>query len=294
MPSLFLIDASPYIFRAYYALPDTIQTPDGVPANAIRGYTDFLLQILASRKHDHIVAAFDGSLTTSFRNEIYPDYKAQRELPPIELEQQIANCQAVTEAFGIKTIVDGRYEADDLIGTIASHCKYNFETVIVSSDKDFVQLLDDGVLLWDFARKKKYDPAAAKEKFGVHASQFVDYLSLVGDAVDNIPGVPGVGSKIAACLLENYKNLDDIYCRLDTVSVLNIRGAKKLREKLLAGKEKAYLSKRLAEIVTDLPLDFGSLLSGYEGADYSMINKLFARFGFGAIKERVREGSYIA
>ncbi|MEM7586477.1 MAG: 5'-3' exonuclease H3TH domain-containing protein [Acidobacteriota bacterium] len=200
MPShtIHLVDASPYIFRAYFSIPSKMVGRSGLPVNAVYGFTQFLLRLVEQENVTHLGLTFDKSLTTSFRNDIYPPYKAQRELPPPELEAQQDWCQEVGEALGAAIYVDTRYEADDLVGTLCRQLEpEGHEIVVVTSDKDLAQLVNERVSLLDFAKDERYDPAAVVEKFGVRPDQIIDYLGLAGDAVDNIPGVKGVGKKTA-------------------------------------------------------------------------------------------------
>lgn len=288
MPTAYLIDASPYIFRAYFALPSTIKSPDGKPANAIHGYTEFLLQILKKSSPTHIAVAFDGSLTTSFRNEIYPKYKAQRALPPEELKEQIESCFQITQALGMPALIDDRYESDDIIGTIAHRLlPEDFSVVIVSSDKDFAQLVNERVKFWDFARDEVYDTDKIKHKFGICPEQMVDYLALVGDSVDNIPGVSGIGPKTARELLKHYGTLEEIFSASESISDLPIRAAKTIKNRLEQQEKMAYLSQKLATIVIDVPIDFEVASLKYRGAEKQKLSGLFERLGFEAIKERV-------
>ncbi len=249
---LYLVDASIYIFRAWFSIPSEVTGNQGQSVNAAYGFARFLTELLEQTNAKQIVVAFDESLTRSFRNEIYPPYKMNRELPPEELKSQFQICRRMAEALGLNCISSDRYEADDLIGTYATKGQQNnMPVTIVSADKDLAQLLTGKDELWDFARRKRYKPADIKEKFGVFPEQIADYLGLCGDAVDNIPGVPGVGAKTAASILQSFDNLDEIYQNLDQVMHLKIRGAKSLSTKLRDHESQARLSKQLATIVCD-------------------------------------------
>jgi 5'-3' exonuclease len=303
-PTAFLIDASPYIFRAYFSLPDSIRTPDGAPANAVYGFASFLCKLLGDERPTHLAIAFDGSLTTSFRNDFFPAYKAQRALPPPELEAQLDACQEVAAAFGAACFIDDRYEADDLIGTLVERligadgakdagggggATDAPRAVIVSHDKDLAQLVGPRVTFFDFAKGERLGPAGVAEKFGVRPEQVADLLALRGDAVDNIPGVPGVGAKTAVALLAHFRDLDDLYARLDEVADLPIRGAAVLAARLAEHRDRAYLALRLARVVRDVPQLVGVALAGlaWSGADRSTVDALFDRLGFGTIRGRV-------
>jgi 5'-3' exonuclease len=288
MPTLYLIDASPYIFRAFFSIPTSMRSPSGAATNAVYGFTAFLLDLIKQKTPTHIAVAFDGSLTTSFRNEIYPAYKAQRELPDPELEAQLDACFAATEALGMKAFIDDRYEADDLIGTlIKKFAKQDCGFVVVSGDKDLAQLVNKRTLLWDYAKDRRFDAKAVREHFGVRPEQIVDLLALQGDAVDNIPGVKGIGAKTAAALLEKFAGLDALYAKLPQVEKMNVRGAAAIRAKLEQGRESAFLSKQLATISTDAPCKTSWKDLHYRGANRARVTALFDELGFGRIRERI-------
>jgi 5'-3' exonuclease len=288
MSKIYLIDASPYIFRAFFSIPSSMRAPDGSPANAVYGYTAFLIEILKKAQPTHLAVAFDGSLTSSFRNEFYPDYKANREQPDPELEAQLEACWQVTEAMGMKAYIDDRYEADDIIGTlIAKFSKPNTSFVVVSGDKDLAQLVNNRTALWDFAKDRRFDEKAVKQHFGVRASQIVDLLALQGDAVDNIPGVKGIGEKTAVALLKKFAGVEAIYQQIDKVEKMSLRGAAAIRAKLEQSRDLAFLSKQLATIANDAPIQANLPALKYAGADRRKVEALFDRLGFGKIRERI-------
>lgn len=287
--TIHLVDASPYIFRAYFSIPSKMVGKSGLPVNAVYGFTQFLLGLIEREDVSHLGLAFDKSLTTSFRNDLYPDYKAQRDLPPPALEAQLDWCQEVGEALGAEIYVDLRYEADDLIGTLCRQLEpAGHEIVIVTSDKDMAQLVGERVSMLDFAKDERYDADKVMEKFGVAPSQIADYLGLAGDSVDNIPGVAGVGKKTAVALLTELGSLDAIYERLDEVSSLPIRGAKSLQAKLGQQKEKAFLSRTLATIAIDAPATADLDALKLEGADPELLDPLFEELRFGRIRDRIK------
>lgn len=288
VPTVYLIDASPYVFRAFFALPSSITDPRGEPANATYGFASFLLKLLDQESPTHLGVAFDGSLTTSFRNEIYPDYKAQRDLPPPELEAQLDACRAMAEALGAATFIDERYEADDIVGALWQRARgEGHRVVVVTSDKDLAQLVDAGTELFDFARDTRYDVAAVEEKFGVRPEQIPDYLGLAGDSVDNIPGVTGVGPKTAQALLASFDTLEDALARLDEVAELSVRGARSLARKLDEQRETALMSKRLATVALKAPYDLPPAELAWHGAHRDRVEELFDRLGFDKIRERI-------
>jgi 5'-3' exonuclease len=277
-----LVDASPYIFRAYFSLPESLTAPDGRPVNAVYGFKEFLLRLVATEEPTHLGIAFDESLTTSFRNEIYPAYKAQRELPPAELEAQLKDCQEVAAALGAAVYVSQRYEADDLIATLVHRLAAGGHgAVVVTSDKDLAQLVSERVTLLDYARETRYGPAEVEEKFGVRPDQIADFLALAGDSVDNIPGVKGVGKKTAVALLRAFGDLDALYARLAEVADLPLRGAASVRRKLEEQREAAFLSRRLTVVAVDAPVEADLDALRCTGPDAALLEPLFARLGFG-------------
>ena len=252
---LYLIDASIYVFRAWFSLPDSILNNEGKPVNAVYGYAYFLCQLLEQTNPSHIAAAFDESLNSSFRNKIYPDYKNNRESAPDELKYQFKLCRKLTEVLGISAFSSKRYEADDLIGTISQRMrKNNFRTTFITSDKDLSQLLKRGDVFWNFAKQQQYSYTTCKKMFGVKPEQMIDFLALAGDSIDNIPGVPGIGHKTAITLLEKYGSLTSIYKNIDKVLMSNIRGAQRVHDLLIENKELAFISQQLATIICDIPL----------------------------------------
>lgn len=279
MPTVHLVDASVYIFRAYFAVPDSL------PNNAARGFLDFLSRLVREEEVTHLGVAFDESLTTSFRNDVFPGYKASRGLAPPELEAQLGACGELAEAFGAATFVHERYEADDLIAALCA--RLDAPAVIVTSDKDLAQLVSDRVTLLDFAKGDRYTPAEVEAKFGVPPAHIADYLGLVGDKVDDIPGVKGVGKKSAAALLQAFPGLDALYARLDEVPDLPLRGAKSLAAKLAAGRESAFLSRRLATVAADAPAAATLDDLRYDGADATRLDPLLERLELGGLRGRV-------
>ncbi|HSS76142.1 MAG TPA: 5'-3' exonuclease H3TH domain-containing protein [Thermoanaerobaculia bacterium] len=288
--TVYLVDASPYIFRAHYSLPSSIKTPAGEPAAAAYGFTSFLLKLIADEKPSHLAVTFDRSLNSSFRNELFPAYKQQRELPPPELEAQLDACVEIAAALGAATFIDDRYEADDLIGALCTRLeKEDHRAVIVTSDKDLAQLVDERISLLDFAKGIRLTAETVFEKFGVRPDQITDYLGLAGDSVDNIPGVKGIGGKSAAELLARFGHLEDLYARLDELpSLSSLRGAKSLHAKLVASRDLAFLSKRLATVAHQVPGVSCTLKDlEFRGADAARVEELFQRLGFGRIRDRV-------
>lgn len=251
-----LIDASIYIFRAYFSLPDRWHSPQGWPLNAVYGYSAFLLDFFqAADDLEYCAAAFDESLGTCFRNDIYPDYKASRVLPDEALAFQLETCREVTERLGIPAFGGSRYEADDYLATLVRLLReQRVGSTLVTRDKDLGQLLrDQDDRWWDFAAGRRLDAADFEQKFGVPPCQFADYLALVGDPVDDIPGVPGVGAKTAARLLQEFDGLDDLGGQLDRVATLDIRGAGKLQQRLQEHWPQVLMSRKLTGLEANVP-----------------------------------------
>ncbi|AHX14325.1 exodeoxyribonuclease IX [Dyella jiangningensis] len=283
-PAVHLIDGSLYIFRAWHSMPDEFHDADGHPVNAVHGFTRFLCELLERVKPEHLAVAFDASLTTSFRNAIYPAYKANRELPPPDLERQFVLCREVAEALGIPVLIDHTYEADDLIGSALWSLRgHGFRSVIVSADKDFGQLLGEFDEQWDYARNLRWGPAGVLEKLGVHPHQVADYLALCGDAVDNIPGVPGIGAKTAAALLSHFGSLDALLERVDEVPFLRIRGAASCAAKLREHADSARLYRQLTRIALDAPVAEQVEALQRQRRDAAMMDELSERLRFGPL-----------
>ena len=281
MPT-YLIDSSIYIFRAWFTIPDDMVDPESNPVNAVYGFTRFLGDFLERENPRHVAAAFDVSLTSSFRNELYPDYKANRDPAPPQLKRQFQLCRDITAALGVRSCADTRYEADDLIGTLAAGSRRDGQSVtIVSRDKDLLQLLTDGDMCWDIAGGKRTRYREVREQLGVHAEQVTDYLGLAGDSVDNIPGVPGVGPKTASRLLEHFDSIEHLYADLERVAELPLRGAAKLGDKLAAHQQQAELSRELATICCEVPMDSSVASVQRSAPALDELNALYDAAGFG-------------
>lgn len=248
-----LVDASLYVFRAWHSIPDEFTDAEGRPVNAVQGFLRFLLELLETQRPERIAVAFDESLESSFRNRLYPPYKANREPAPESLKYQFRQCMALSEALGLCTLADQEFEADDLIGSLLSGLHASgVAGLIISADKDLSQLLRDGDCQWDYARNLRWDASGVRERYGVHAAQIPDFLGLAGDAVDNIPGVPGVGAKTAAALLEHFGSLDGLLDRLGELPYLRLRGAAAHAQRIGAHRDMALLCRELATIRTDV------------------------------------------
>jgi 5'-3' exonuclease len=254
-PTLYLVDASLYVFRAWHSMPDEFHDAEGWPTNAVHGFARFLLDLLERERPLHIAIAFDEALDSCFRNALYPTYKANREPAPEELRRQFGQCKSLCVALGLAVLAHREYEADDLIGSALHAARAGgHRGVIVSADKDLSQLLDEHDEQWDFARGQRWGMAGVRARHGVEARQIADYLALAGDAVDNIPGVPGIGAKTAATLLAHFGSLDALLARIEEVPYLRFRGAAQAAAKLRLHREQALLCRQLATIALDAPL----------------------------------------
>ena len=257
----YLIDASIYIFGAYFSLPNRWHSPQGLPLNAVYGYTRFLIKFLMTSAAKDIAAAFDESLGSCFRNEIYSNYKCSRELPAEDLEFQLQACRNITELAGIKCFASDRFEADDLIATLARRGREKgSQIIILTRDKDLGQLLQGQDFMWDFTKNKRINAASFKDKYGVSPSQFADYLALTGDQSDDIPGIIGIGPRTASILLENFSGIEEIADNIDEIAKLPIRSAKKIAKKLDEQRKELYLYKRLTRLEDKVPLESAGCL----------------------------------
>ncbi|TXR54352.1 DNA polymerase I [Reinekea thalattae] len=274
-----LVDGSSYLFRAYHALPP-LENSEGLQTGAIKGVVSMLRRLINDYADSQIAVIFDAKGPT-FRNDIYDEYKANRPPMPEELRQQIEPIHETVKAMGLPLLCVSGVEADDVIGTLAAQAtKQNIPCVISTGDKDMAQLVSQQVTLINTMKNETLDIPGVEAKYGFHPDKMIDYLALMGDKVDNIPGVPGVGEKTALALIQGLGGLDDIYSRLDEVASLTFRGAKTMAAKLETHKEMAYLSYELATIKLDVELDFGVADIAKTEPDESLLRQLFERFQF--------------
>ncbi|MFT5419915.1 MAG: 5'-3' exonuclease [Candidatus Endobugula sp.] len=285
-----LIDASIYIFQYYFALPDHWFSEDEQwPTAAVYGYTAFLIRLLKTQQPKRIAACFDESLDQCFRNEIYADYKCSRALPDEALAFQLKACKQVTKLLGISRYASARYEADDLLGCLYQRCKRSASPIaILTRDKDLGQLLQRPQdFLWDHAKDQRSYDDDIKNKFGVHPEQLIDYLALVGDSVDDIPGVPGIGKKTAQQLLQHFGSIQGLFKQLDDIEKLPIRGAKRMTENLRNYREQIGIAQQLATIVTDLPIISSIHEINKQPVDSQRLEKFCFRMGFPKLQKTI-------
>ena len=284
---IYLIDASVYVFRAWFSIPDDMLDADQNPVNAVYGYSRFLGDLLERTGPELVAAAFDVSLESSFRNDIYPEYKANREPAPPELKNQFELCRQVTRAMGVADLADPHFEADDLIGTLVERMRSEgMNSTIVSRDKDLLQLLREGDSMWDYAGGTRVRYHQVPERLGVRAEQVPDYLALAGDSVDNIPGVPGVGAKTASALLAHFDSLSEVLENTERVEELPIRGAKRVAQRLRDHRQDAEISRQLTGIHCQVPsaLEAGGLKR--RAPDLDALEAIYDRLDFGQALRR--------
>ena len=294
MKKLLIIDTFNFLHRAYHAIPATFRGPDGQPTNAIYGFTSMIINVLDQIKPDYMIAALDGREPT-FRSVDFTAYKAHRKPMEADLESQIPSVFEIIDSFGIKRILVEGYEADDVIGTVATKFKGKVDIVIVSNDKDLWQLAGNGTIIMVPGKKGAIEWMGEKEvdaKLGFEAEKVADYKGLRGDPSDNLPGVYGVGEVTATSLIKEFGSVENIYKNIDKVK------PESLKEKLLNNYEQALQCKKLAQIILDVPFklkleeckfsNFSKIKVGEELKKYnfkSLIRRLGLDDGSGKTKE---------
>ncbi|WP_164668401.1 DNA polymerase I [Virgibacillus doumboii] len=282
---LVLIDGNSIIYRAFFALP-LLNNDKGVYTNAVYGFTTMLLKILEDEKPTHMLVAFDAGKTT-FRHKTYKEYKGGRQKTPPELSEQFPLLKEVLDAFGIPHYQLEQYEADDIIGTLATKAEADkWDVTVISGDKDLLQLASDKVTV-NLTKKgisdvESYTPAFMKEKMEINPDQIIHLKALMGDSSDNIPGVPGVGQKTATKLLKQYPTLEEVYDNIGDVS------GKKLKEKLENHKSDAFMSKQLVTINRDSPIEITTDEITYDGYQQADVSTIFKDLGFQSLLNRLK------
>ncbi|ARI76829.1 DNA polymerase I [Halobacillus mangrovi] len=282
-----LIDGNSIAYRAFFALP-LLNNDKGVYTNAVYGFTTMLLKILEEDQPDHLLVAFDAGKTT-FRHKTYEEYKGGRQKTPPELSEQFPVLKELLDAFGVKYYQLEQYEADDIIGTLATQAGgQDLDVKVISGDKDLLQLVSEKISVTltkkGITNVDTYDPSFLKEKMEVRPDQIIDLKALMGDSSDNIPGVPGVGEKTAVKLLKQFDTLENLYENLDDVS------GKKLKEKLEDNKDAAFMSKQLVTIEREAPIEIKLQDLAYEGYQTHPVSQIFKDLGFQSLLSRVQEG----
>ena len=287
---LVLVDGSSYLYRAFHAFPPLTNSA-GEPTGAMYGVLNMLKSLISQVQPSHIAVVFDAKGKT-FRDEMFEQYKSHRPPMPDDLRKQIQPLHDIIRALGIPLLVIEGVEADDVIGTLAvAASKTNQKVLISTGDKDMAQLVDDNIMLINTMNNTLLDREAVIEKYGIPPELIIDYLALMGDSADNIPGVAGVGEKTALGLLQGIGSMAEIYANLDKVAELPIRGAKKLGDKLLAEKEMADLSYRLATIKTDVALDITPEQLTLGASNNDQLTEYFGRYEFKRWLNEVMNGA---
>lgn len=276
---LILVDGSSYLYRAYHALP-ALSTSKGKPTGAVRGVISMLRRLQKDYPGSLIAVVFDAKGKT-FRDDLFAEYKSQRPPMPDDMRPQVQPIYDIVRAMGLPLLVEAGVEADDVIGTLAKQAVAAKRPVVISTgDKDMAQLVTDQVSLVNTMTGKFLDRDGVIEKFGVPPELIIDYLALMGDKIDNIPGVPGVGEKTALALVQSMGSLDDIYNNLDKVASLSFRGAKTMADKLKVHEDQARLSYQLATIKTDVALDYDCTALRVSASDSDALLNLYRELEF--------------
>jgi len=275
--TLYLIDGSSYIFRAYFGVRQNLSTSKGLPTNALYGFVTMLQRVVRDECPDYLTVTFDSKEKT-FRHEMYADYKANRESPPEDLEKQFPYFERLVEAHNIHSIRVPGVEADDIIGTLTRQGQQaGLQVVIVSGDKDMMQLIAPDVLMLDTMKGKRFGKKEVIEKFGVGPDKVIEVMGLMGDASDNIPGVKGVGPKTAAELIQKFGSIDELYQRIDEIDKV------KLREKLQTDREKAWLSRKLVTIDTNVAVSCSIDDLKVRAVDNTALTRIFTELEFSSL-----------
>ncbi|MFZ1122114.1 MAG: 5'-3' exonuclease H3TH domain-containing protein, partial [Candidatus Binataceae bacterium] len=279
-PTLYLIDGSGYIFRAFFALPQ-LNNSRGLPTNAVYGFIRMLLKLLKEERPRHIAVVFDSPRKT-FRDDLFESYKANRVEAPNDLTVQVPYILRAVEAFRIKSLMLEGFEADDVIGTLAARAAAKrFETVIVTEDKDFMQLVGPHVTLWNTMRDRRVDAREVRARLGVDPSAVVDVMALMGDSIDNVKGVPGVGEKTATALIKHFGSLDKLYANLAEVeTIAGLRGAKRIAALLAEHRASAELARKLVSIDTAAPVEADVSALDWPGIDERAVSELLRELEF--------------
>ena len=282
MRSLYLIDSSIYVFNAWFGLPDSLTHVSGQPNNAFVGFTDFAYRFLQQERPLRAVFAFDESLAQSARNDIYPDYKANRAPAPEELKRQFDWCREFVQALGFSQVASNRHEADDLIGSLALlHRGADQRIVILTGDKDLAQLIGEFDEWWSFAVGHRLGYRALQKKFGVRPEQIADQLALAGDKVDNIPGIPGIGMTIAGRLLVKFGSLANLRQNLERVGDMKFRGARRVMDLLREHEAILDISSRLTRVDCDV-VEMREVVIERQAPDIDRLTGMFNEHRLGA------------
>jgi DNA polymerase-1 len=275
------MDGSSYLFRAFYAIGH-LSNSKGLPTNAIFGFTQMLLKVLKEQKPDYFVIIFDSKAPT-FRSEVYKEYKANRPEMPESLVPQIPYIKKIIEGYRIATLEMEGYEADDLIGTVAKKMESDVDVVIITGDKDILQLVSDRVQVYDTMKEKRFGVEEVIQRFGVSPEQVVEVMGLAGDSIDNIPGVPGIGEKTATELIKTFGSIENLLAHLEEIR------QKKLKENLKTYGELARLSRQLATLHTNVPINFQLKDFTLSNPDLKNLRETFKELEFNKLLKEIPE-----
>lgn len=290
--TIYLIDGSIHIFRAWFGIPDHFFDESGRPMNAVYGYAAFLLRFLQQVKPQKVVVAFDESLFSGFRHQLYPEYKANRALPDEDLAFQLASCRALTEWLGVSTVASEVYEADDLIAAIARKRRQRGESVVVlSTDKDLGQMIGDRDYLWDYHGNRFLDSQALADHWGFAVSRIAAFLAVAGDASDNIPGIPGVGNKTSTRLFAHFNDLDELYGNINDIDTLGLRGGRQLKGRLQDHEESVRLYYELTRLRDTAKCSWGDKTVKLKAPDKTSLLAWWRRSG---LTRTLRLDQYLA
>ena len=284
-PRLLLIDGHSMAFRAFYALPaENFSTSGGQHTNAVYGFLSMLANILNEEKPDFVAVAFDVGRKT-FRTEMFPDYKAQREAAPEEFRGQVELIREVLGTLGITTLSRENFEADDIVATLSTQAGSDYETLLVTGDRDYLQLVDESTTVLypmrGVSTLHRFTPAAVEEKYGLTPQQYPDFAALRGDPSDNLPSVPKVGEKTATKWITQYGSLDELIDHADEIKGV---AGQNFRDRI----EQVKLNRQLTQMVTDMDLEVGPADLGFKGAVASEVAARFDELEFGTnLRERV-------
>ena len=276
---LFLVDGSSYIFRAFFALPP-LTNAAGLPTNAIYGFTNMMLKFIKQHQPQYLAVALDAGRET-FRNEMFADYKANRPEAPAELIPQFPYVRKALDALNVPVLELEGYEADDIIATLCHMLSgKNCELIVVSGDKDLMQLVTNGIRVFDSAKERWIGAPEVRAKFGVEPQRIVDVMGLMGDSVDNIPGVKGIGEKTAIALIQHFHSLENLFEHLEDLDKTALRGIARIRKALEEGKSAAFLSRELATARVDVPIKVEMADLQFSHPDRDKLRALFEELEF--------------
>lgn len=291
-PRAYLIDTSIYIFRAWHSYDEDITDAEGNPANAVYGFSEFLFEFIkrtsSNKGSSYIACAFDASQTDSYRREIFKEYKANRTPAPEELKRQFGYCRDFCRAVGLADYSSNRFEADDIIGTLAHRLReQGYAITIISADKDLAQLvLGEDDFWWDYARDNLLNKKGIEKQFGVRPDQIADMLALSGDKVDNIPGIPGIGYTLASRILGKFQTVEEILENISEISKMKFRGSARVQNLVDEHQHILPMTKKLTTIVTDAQFQGPKQDILWQGIEEELIHKVFDLLDAGDMRRK--------